>query len=1196
MSDPFSIAAGVIAVLQLAQSLGLFAYGLNERPELCRRLASDLAGIEGLMGQLQRLEKTLGSREEWISKASVLQDLLVSLQDVLDQLQALLRKVSTPHPGRLAMWPVHEKAIKGLLDAIERYKTSILLQIQLEQADLCRIVQEKAAQDLSDRLELVSSNVSQLLRQTESFASDEKAYHQEEVLRLARKEHEATLAWLTNVSFVSDHNFCTQKWVPGTTKWFFEQPTFQKWRESISSQVLLITGYAGCGKTLIASQLIEYLRKTPAQDRRPPLAYVYCSSKQPAKADPATLIASLIQQLCHESPVINESVVQLREQYRRLPNAEPSLGELAKVLRAVVKSFTTECHIVIDGLDECAEPSKLAEAVNRLTVNQNSHVRLAIFCRSTSPVWPVYFADVPQINIGPTLNGADIELFARTQLDRLASSNPVLRRPDLRSHVVQTLLTGADGMFLWVHLQAENLRSQPTEKLLRKALMQLPKGIEQVFKRSLQRIEEQSEETRQLAVKALTWAMNARRPLHVSEMLEAIAVEDDLTRLSAEDLVPESQLMAYCADLITLDSKGYAQLLHSSLKTVLENQSSTTVTGTLSALRGTEKAVDYDLATICVQYLSLENFSDIGTSSLEVINEVCEKHPFIQYAACNWAWHARRVRCGTEELHRNMLRLLSDRNRMDLILRINHLSSGEIAERTPRPISKRNALHFIAQYGLIALYDSFSREQLQDLSSSVDSSDQTPLDLALSYQRKDLSEKLLDLEGWQNKSNSHRLHLAVENGWTTVVEKLLSLRARLDMLDDRGLTPLQVSCLSGRSVEMVRILLNAGSDIDEVSSDGNTSVMVAAGQGKTELVEYLLQQGADFMVQTDYGQTALHMASSSGHLGAVKLLLAADQRKELIHYPDKYNETPIFDAVEHGYAEIMELLLRSGAQRHHPNTAGVTPLHVAVAYQQYDIFCRLIVESGDLFHRDAAGWSPLDVLRETCDPWIGLDVFDSAPSEARDLITQQLESRGKAARSLRSTMSTARGQNSNMTHDIEALIRFTTRLCTDAVHDSDLVIGEYENTLWQRDKWGRTAYDLAIGQHHSTTRSCILSMSERPPGYIDTFPELVDISNQQYLQKPGVNFCLFVVCEICKEHIDQCHWVHCKLCSKLGEGWDICERCFRDSRDNTSLCPSGHDRADLQLLFIANHMISGPMTAFEDLCGSSIASLASSIA
>jgi ankyrin repeat protein len=1196
MADPFSIAAGVIAVLQLAQALGVFAYGLTERPELCRRLASDLAGIEGLMGQLQRLEKTLGPREEWSSKASVLQDLLDHLQEVLDQLQVRLRKVSTPHPGRIAMWPVHEKAIKGLLDAIERNKTSILIQLQLDQADLCRIVQEKATQDLSDRLELVSSNVSQLLQQTESFALDEKVYHQQEALRLARKEHDATLAWLTNVSFVSDHNSCTQKWVPGTTKWFFEHPTFQKWRESASSQILLVTGYAGCGKTLIASQLIEFLRTAPAKHGRRPLAYVYCSSKQPAKADPTALIASLTQQLCHESPVINESVVQLREQYRRLPHAEPSFSELAKVLRAVVKSFTTECHIVIDGVDECAEPSKLAEAVIRLTASQNSHVRIAVFCRSTSPMWPNYFADVPQINIGPALNSADIELFARTQLDRLASSNPVLRRPDLRSHVVQTLLTGADGMFLYVHLQAENLRSQPTEKLLRKALSELPKGIEQVFNRSLQRIEEQSPETRQLAVRALTWAMNARRPLHISEMIEAIAVEDGLVQLSAEDLVPESQLMAYCADLIILDSKGHAQLLHSSLKTVLKDQSANTVTGTLSALRVAERDVDHDLATVCVQYLSLENFSDMETSLEAVVNKVCEQHPFLRYAACNWAWHARRVRGEIGELHRNMLQLLSDQKRMDLIIKVNYLSSGEATERTSKLTSNRNALHFIAQYGLIALYDSFSRGQLQELSSKIDSSDQTPLDLALSYQHKDLSEKLLDLEGWQNKSKAQRLHLAVENGWTTVVEKLLSLRARLDTLDDRGLTPLQVSCLSGNSVEMVQILLNAGSDVNEVSSDGNTSIMLAAAQGRTDLVEYLLQQGADFMIRTDYGQTALHMASGSGHLGAVKLLLAADHDETLIHSPDKYNETPLFDAVEHGYTEIVELLLQSGAQRHCCNAAGVSPIHVAVAYQQYGILCTLLTDPSDLLHPDLTGWSPLDMLRETCDSWISLDVFDPAPSEARDLIIQQLESRRHDSRDLESLITKRLTQNSFSTHDAEALIRSTARLRTGSGDDSHLVMSEDDNNLWQRDPWGRTAYDLAIGQHHSSTRAFILSVSDRPPDYVDTSPELVDLSNQQYLQKPGVNFCLFVVCDLCTENINQCHWVHCKLCSKLGEGWDICERCFRNSRDNDSLCPSGHDRADLQLLFLANHMISGPMTAFEDLCGSSIASVASKTA
>lgn len=98
---PFSIAADVIAVWQLSHSIGLFVYGLSERPELYRRLASELACIEGLMQQLERLEDTLKSQPGWQSKVSVIKPLVESLRISLEALDARLKNVSVPRPDTL---------------------------------------------------------------------------------------------------------------------------------------------------------------------------------------------------------------------------------------------------------------------------------------------------------------------------------------------------------------------------------------------------------------------------------------------------------------------------------------------------------------------------------------------------------------------------------------------------------------------------------------------------------------------------------------------------------------------------------------------------------------------------------------------------------------------------------------------------------------------------------------------------------------------------------------------------------------------------------------------------------------------------------------------------------------------------------------------------------------------------------------
>ena len=597
MSDPFSIAAGVIAVAQLSQSIGLFVYGLTERPELCRRLASELESIEGITSQLQSLEDT--SQPEWQLKVPVLRQLVEGLKMSLEQLDVRLKKASVPKPETLMVWPVHERAITGTLDTIERWKTSILIQLYFEHAHLCRIINQQLRENQSD-IQLVNSNVSELLFQTKSLASDQKAHYEEDSLRLAREEREATIAWLTNVSFVPKHNALKQKFVEGTTNWFFEEPEFHRWKTSSDSKVLAVFGNAGCGKSMIASRLVKHIEEMPGSG---PVAYVYCSTKPPSKSDPRVLTSSLLQQLCRASPILDESVIQLREQYRRLSNAEPSFNEITKVLVSVIKSSNSTCFLVIDGLDECVDGSKLAAIIDMLRNSPAARVKVAIFSRPSCPIRPSYFGDVPQITINPESNRKDIELFAQTKIEGLVRDTEVLKSPSLRSEVVQTMLRKAEGVFLWIHLQAEDLRSQPTEKLLRDALQQLPPGFELVFESSLQRIREQRKTKCQLAVRTLNWALSARRPLQIGEMLEAIAVEDGMSCIGPGDLVPGTQLLTYCADLVILDPRTrHVHLLHSSLRATLQQRIRDAATGHNVGLP-LSKYPNLDLARVCVTYL-----------------------------------------------------------------------------------------------------------------------------------------------------------------------------------------------------------------------------------------------------------------------------------------------------------------------------------------------------------------------------------------------------------------------------------------------------------------------------------------------------------------------------------------------------------------------------------------------------------------
>jgi lysophospholipase len=62
---------------------------------------------------------------------------------------------------------------------------------------------------------------------------------------------------------------------------------------------------------------------------------------------------------------------------------------------------------------------------------------------------------------------------------------------------------------------------------------------------------------------------------------------------------------------------------------------------------------------------------------------------------------------------------------------------------------------------------------------------------------------------------------------------------------------------------------------------------------------------------TDYdGRTPLHLASSEGQIECVEYLLLNGAN---VHALDKFNHTPLFDAVRCGHLEVVKLLYGAGA-------------------------------------------------------------------------------------------------------------------------------------------------------------------------------------------------------------------------------------------------------------------------------------------
>jgi ankyrin repeat protein len=181
-------------------------------------------------------------------------------------------------------------------------------------------------------------------------------------------------------------------------------------------------------------------------------------------------------------------------------------------------------------------------------------------------------------------------------------------------------------------------------------------------------------------------------------------------------------------------------------------------------------------------------------------------------------------------------------------------------------------------------------------------------------------------------------------------------RGRQEVADGGGLTPLIYAARSN-DIESVKVLLEAGVDVNQVTTYGWSALLVAAQNRYYKLGAYLMERGADPNLANKGGWVPLYLATDNrniesgdypvrkgdmDHLDFIKLLLdkganvnarvkdSSETRTVFTNqWLDENGATAFLRASQSGDIELMKLLLSRGADPKISTLLGVTALHVA---------------------------------------------------------------------------------------------------------------------------------------------------------------------------------------------------------------------------------------------------------------------------
>ena len=185
----------------------------------------------------------------------------------------------------------------------------------------------------------------------------------------------------------------------------------------------------------------------------------------------------------------------------------------------------------------------------------------------------------------------------------------------------------------------------------------------------------------------------------------------------------------------------------------------------------------------------------------------------------------------------------------------------------------------------------------------------------LAAERQRQEQRLAD----QRKLDEALVQSAIEENWGEL-KRLLAAGAnpnarggRASWMDE-GKTALMFAAWAHAPNAVIKLLLDAGTDVNATDRGGRTALKLAqqgALGNAASITKLLLDAGADVNVASDSGQTPLLGAAAYGEVESVKLLLAAGADVNAL---DEKNRTPLIWAIDYGASrEIVKLLLATGA-------------------------------------------------------------------------------------------------------------------------------------------------------------------------------------------------------------------------------------------------------------------------------------------
>ena len=495
---------------------------------------------------------------------------------------------------------------------------------------------------------------------------------------------------------------------------------------------------------------------------------------------------------------------------------------------------------------------------------------------------------------------------------------------------------------------------------LRRILEELPKSLDDTYKRILKEINNANQDH---AYRLLQCLVVAHRPLRVEELAEVLAFDlspGGIPKLNADWRWEnqEEAILSACSSLVSViieHGSRIVQFSHFSVKEFLTSD---------RLARCMEESQFYipvehshtvlSQACLCV-LLSLDDRTDPYSA---------RKLPLYQYATEYWVGHAQ---IGNVELEiKDTLDRFFDMDKPHFLSWVRLGGVYSYGHEDTDVLPSAAALCFAAWRGFRGLVERLfvkHPEQVHHLGGSLG----TPLHAAAHGGHIEVAQFLFSHGADINSRSAHDftpLHFASLKGHLTLVKWFLNHGADVNCQDVYGHIPLHYSA-SNAKLEVCRILLAHDAQVNTRGNTGSTPFLEASKSGHNDIIWLLLDHNPDVNVHQTNGWfgTPLHCAARRGRVTLVRKLLELNAD---VNPCNSRKSTPLLLASQYGHIGVVELLLGYNADVYACDRDLDTPLHCAAGHGHLEITRMLLERGAEVNCQNDDGSTPL--LRAAGDP------------------------------------------------------------------------------------------------------------------------------------------------------------------------------------------------------------------------------------